>query len=460
MAETRHTDTDEAEARRDKLAHAPVGKLLMQFALPSIVAMTATSIYNLCDSFFIGRGAGALAIAGLAITFPIMNIVMAFALLSSTGSVRTSLAMGRGDRDGARRIFGNVFAMGLCTGLTLMLVGELWLDPLLRLFGASASTLPYAHQYMRVYLLVLPIGHTLQGMTAQMRAIGHPRLAMRIQLCAVGINIMLDALFILGLGWGIRGAALATVIAESCAWVWAFIILSDSRKYVHFCRGFLHLDMPSIRSIMSIGISPFSMNICGCLVVAFLNHSLLVQGGADGDMCVGAYGISHRISHLVIMMTVGFGQGMQPIVGFNYGARSYDRVWQTLRYTIVVATVIMTVGYAVMAIFPARLASIFVSDDQMVRFCVDALRISLCTFPLVGSQMIANSFFQAIGKARISMLVSLSRQLLFLLPLLVILPPLMGLDGVWWSMPIADCFSIILAWSLLLHVRKKMALMQ
>ena len=449
---------DSTEDKSVLLATKPISKLLWQFATPSIIAMSATSIYNFCDSIFIGQGAGAFAISGLAITFPLMNISAAFGALAGTGgSAQTSVHMGMNQREVAQNIFGNVLSLNLIIGLTLSTLGLLFLDPILEAFGATDATLPYARDYMRIYLLGICIHHAFLGMSGQLRAIGHPNLAMKAQLLTVVINILLDALFIFGFKWGISGAALATVIAQTSGFILTTWYLRDgSNKYVHFKRNIFQLKAKIIAKIISIGLAPFSVNICGCFIVVVLNHALLEQGGADGDLCVGANGITNRVTQLLILMVAGFSQGMQPIVGFNIGAQLFNRVREVLVKAIMTATIILTTGYILIAIFPAMLASLFTSDPVLIEYCVPALRISLCTFPVVGTQMIATSFFQSIRKPGLSMLISLSRQLLFLLPLLLVLPPVMGVHGVWWSMPIADVFSITLSVILLLREYKKL----
>ena len=449
---------DSAEDRSVVLATRPISKLLWQFATPSIIAMSATSIYNFCDSIFIGQGAGAYAIAGLAITFPLMNISAAFGSLAGTGgAAQTSVYMGMKKRNIAQKIFGNVLSLNLIIGLTLTTLGLLFIDPILEAFGATETTLPYARDYMRIYMLGICIHHAFLGMSGQLRAIGHPQLAMKAQLLTVVINIILDALFIFGFGWGISGAALATVIAQTCGFATtSWFLRGGTDKYVHFKRNIFQLKASIVKKILSIGLAPFSVNICGCLIVVVLNHALLEQGGEHGDLAVGANGITNRVTQLLILMVAGFSQGMQPIVGFNIGAKLYNRVREVLIKAIMTATIILTSGYILICIFPATLASLFTKDPILIDYCVPALRISLCTFPVVGCQMIATSFFQSIRKPGLSMLISLSRQLIFLLPLLLILPPVMGVHGVWWSMPIADVFSITLSIILLFREYKKL----
>ena len=428
------------------MATSPIGKLLWQFATPSIIAMSATSIYNFCDSIFIGQGAGPLAIAGLAITFPLMNISAAFGTLAGTGgATQTSVHMGMNLQKVAQQIFSNVLMLNLCIGLTLTIVGLTFLNPILEFFGASEATLPYARDYMQIYILGICIQHAFLGMCGQLRAIGHPSLAMKAQLLSVLLNIALDAIFIFVFDWGIQGAAFATVLAQASGFIVTTNFFLNTHRYVHFDWKTMIFRRRIIRKILTIGFAPFSVNICGCIIVVVLNHALLEQGGADGDLCVSANGITNRVTQLLILMVAGFSQGMQPIVGFNLGAGLYERVREAIIFAVKVASFILTTGYVFIFFFPAQLASIFTTDQTLIEYCVPALRISLCTFPFVGTQMIATAFFQSIRKPGLSMLISLSRQIIFLLPLLLILPPAMGVHGVWWSMPIADIFSITLS---------------
>ncbi|MBR5069965.1 MAG: MATE family efflux transporter [Bacteroidales bacterium] len=434
------------DERQRQLATKPVGRLLIQFATPSIIAMSASSIYNLCDSIFIGRGAGPLAIAGLAITFPLMNISAAFGAMLGVGSAaQTSVKMGEGNQQRALMIFGNMLRLDITIGLIITTLGLLFLDPILRLFGASDATLPYAHDYMQIILAGNIVTHTFLGMNDQLRATGNPRRAMTAQLMAVVINIILDALFIFGFGWGMRGAALATVMGQICAWIFEFRFFLEKSNFVHFARIGMRVRMDIIREILAIGLSPFCVNLCHCLIVIIINRSLIAQGGAEGDSYVGVYGIVNRVSLLIIMMVMGFGQGLQPIVGFNIGAKLYGRVRGVMKFALACATTVMTLGYLIVFLFPGPLASLFTTDTDMVNKCIPALRIIMCTFTLVGPQMMTMSFFQSSRRAGIAILLSTSRQLLFLLPLLLFLPRMLGVYGVWWSFPISDLLSFLLA---------------
>lgn len=448
--------TDE---RSKQLATKPVGRLLLQFATPSIIAMAASSIYNICDSIFIGQGVNVMAIAGLAITFPLMNIGAAFGAMAGVGGgAQTSVRMGENDQPMALRIFGNVIALDLVIGLTLTVFGLIFLDPILRLFGASDQTLPYARDYMQIILLGNIITHTFLGMNDQMRATGNPRNAMTAQLIAVVANIVLDALFIFGLGWGMRGAALATVLGQLLAWMYeAYFFFWRKHLFVYFKLENLRLQWNIVREILAIGMSPFCLNLCACLVVILINRSLVEYGGDEGDIYVGVYGIANRIAMFLVMAVMGFGQGMQPIVGFNIGARLFHRVTATLKFAYLFATGIMTLGYVLIAIHAQTLAGLFTTDPHMIELAVPTIRIMLCMFPLVGGQMITNTFFQSIRKAKKSIFVSTTRQMLFLVPLLLLLPGYVadnggnGVYGVWWAMPISDVVSSMLAGALLYY---------
>lgn len=428
----------------------PINKLLMQFALPSIISMCVTSVYNLCDTIFIGQVVGPLAIAGLAIAFPLMNISTAFRLLSSVGgAAQTSLHMGRNDRKGARRIFGNVMAMSFLVSVVLMTVGLWLLDPILSLFGASSAVLPYAHEYTKIYLWGMPVAHLFFAMTSQMRSVGHPKTSMYFLVGSVVLNVALDALFILMFGWGIKGAAYATFLSQAIGMIGCLIFFSLPNHYVRLSLEGLKLNFTSVRNIVSIGISPFSIQLSGCLIVIVINNALMSHGGTDGDFCVGAYGIMYRVSQIMILVVSGFAQGMQPLVGFNAGAGLIDRVYAVLGQSLRIATAVMAVGYMVIFIWAEEVAGFLTDDPELIRYCAGAMRIALCIYPLVGSQMIATTYFNSIGRARLSMITSLSRMWVFLLPLLLILPQKWGIDGIWWSMSLADCCSVLLAWILL-----------
>ncbi|MCQ4875566.1 MATE family efflux transporter [Butyricimonas paravirosa] len=420
-----------------------IGKLLMQYAIPAIIAMTASSLYNMVDSIFIGHGVGPLAIAGLAITFPLMNLAAAFGSLVGVGaSTLVAIKLGQKDKESATHILGNVVMLNGIIGLVFMTLALMFLDPILLFFGASADTLPYAREYMQVILGGNLVTHIYMGLNEVLRASGYPRKAMTATLMAVIVNCVLDALFIFGFGWGIRGAALATIAAQVIALGWVLYHFLDKRSFLHFERGIFGLKRHLVGGMLAIGLSPFLMNLCACFVVILINRSLKMHGG---DLAIGAYGIVNRVVFLFLMIVMGFNQGMQPIAGYNFGARQFDRLVQVLKYTIFCGVTVTTIGFLVGQLFPRSIVYLFATDAELVRVAVEGLRIVLMFFPVVGFQMVTSSFFQSIGMAKKAIFLSLTRQLLFLIPSLLVLPHYFGTRGVWMSMPVADAIATVVA---------------
>lgn len=436
-----------------ELGTKPVGKLLMQYALPAIIAMTAASLYNMVDSIFIGQGVGALAISGLAITFPFMNLSAAFGAAVGVGaSTYLSVKLGQKDYKTAETILGNSVTLNIIIGVAFSVVCLLFLDPILRFFGASDQTITYARDYMVIILVGNVFSHMYFGMNAVLRAAGKPRHAMFATIFTVVLNTVLDPIFIWPLNLGIQGAAYATILAQMIALVWQFRIFCDSRELLHLKRGIYQLRGYIVKNIIAIGISPFSMNVCACLVVIFINNQLVYYGG---DMEVGAYGIANRIAFIFVMFVMGVNQGMQPIAGYNYGAQQIDRLMSVLRYAIVVATLIMLSGWIVAEFLPYYSVRLFTKDATLIGLSASGLRILMAAMPFVGSQMVITNFFQSIGKVKISIFLSLSRQLLYLLPLLYVFPLFLGLNGVWYAMPVSDMLSfVVTVWILVVYIRK------
>lgn len=436
-----------------ELGTKPVGKLLMQYAIPAIIAMTASSLYNMVDSIFIGQGVGPLAISGLAITFPLMNLSAAFGAAVGVGaSTFISVKLGQKDYDTAKHILGNTMTLNLITGLGVGLVCLLFLDPILRFFGASDQTIPYARDYMVIILLGNVITHMYFGLNAVLRAAGKPKHAMSATIFTVVLNTLLDPLFIYSFGLGIKGAAYATVLAQSLALIWQLYIFSRPKELLHFKRGTFRLQPSIIRNIIAIGLSPFSMNVCACIVVILINNSMVHYGS---DLAVGAYGIANKVAFIFVMINMGVNQGMQPIAGYNYGAMRYDRLMKVVKYSIIAATAIMTTGFIIAMTIPGPCASLFTTDPTLIALSAKGIRYIMVAFPVVGYQMVVSNFFQSIGKAKISIVLSLSRQLLILLPLLLVLPTMFGINGVWVSMPVSDTLSAFMAaWIMIVHMRK------
>lgn len=433
-----------------------IRKLLVQYAVPAIIAMTASSLYNMVDSIFIGHGVGPLAISGLALTFPLMNLAAAFGSLVGVGAATlVSMRLGQRDYDTAGKVLGNVFMLNLIIGVAFSIVTLLFLDPILYFFGASEATVGYAREYMTVILLGNVITHMYLGLNSVLRASGHPRKAMYATINTVVINTVLDPLFIYGFGWGIRGAAIATVLAQIISLVWQFRILSDRRELLHFRRGIYRLHAKIVRDILAIGMSPFLMNLAACFIVILINKGLKEFGG---DLSIGAYGIVNRVAFFFVMVVMGLNQGMQPIAGYNFGAQQYDRVLRVLKLTAIGATCVTTCGFLLGELMPRLAVSLFTKDAELVRLAAEGMRITFVCFPIIGFQMVATNFFMSIGMAGKAIFLSLSRQLLFLLPGLVLLPPLFdqytqwnGSWGVWCAMPLSDLLASIVAFLMLMH---------
>ena len=430
-----------------------IRKLLLQYAIPSVIAMTAASLYNIIDSIFIGQGVGALAISGLAITFPLMNLAAAFGSLVGVGaSALMSLRLGQKDYDSANAILGNVLVLNLILGSLYTLVVLLFLDPILYFFGASHDTLPYAHDFMVIITLANPVTHMYFGLNALMRASGNPVRSMNATIFSVIINIVLAPVFIFVFHWGIKGAALATVIAQTSMMLWQLLYFTDRKRYIHIRGEKFRLQFKIVKDSMSIGLAPFLMNMTSSVIVIIINQSLIRHGG---DMAVGAYGIINRIAALFVMIVLGLNQGMQPIAGYNFGARQYDRVTSVLKLTVFLASGIMTLGFLLCELFPHAVASVFTSNGELIDIAAHGLRIVMLVFPIVGFQMVASTFFQSIGMAGKAIFMSLTRQVLFLLPGLLIFPALLGVKGVWISMPVADTLaSIVAVYMLTVQYRK------
>ena len=426
-----------------ELGIQPVGKLLMQYAIPAIIAMTASSLYNIVDSIFIGQGVGPLAISGLAVTFPFMNLGAAFGAMVGVGaSTLISVKLGQRDYGTAQLVLGNVITLNTIIGIVYTIVCLMFLDPILYFFGASADTIVYARDFMEVILLGNIFTHMYLGLNAVLRASGHPQKAMYATINAVVINTILAPIFIYGFEWGIRGAAIATVIAQIVSLIWQFKILTDKNELLHLRRGIYHLQSKIVKNMIAIGLSPFCMNVASCFIVIFINQGLKEY---DGDLAIGAYGIVNRLMFICVMIVMGITQGMQPIAGYNYGAQQYHRVNEVLKLAIWGATAVTTFTFLVGELIPELTVSIFTTDEGLISRAAEGFRIAVLVFPIVGFQRVTSNFFQSIGMANKAIFLSLTRQLLFLLPCLIILPTFMGATGIWWSMPASDLAASIVA---------------
>jgi len=425
-----------------------IPKLLRQYAVPAIIAMTASSLYNMCDSIFIGQGVGSLALAGLALTFPIMNLSAAVGTLVGVGAATLiSVLLGQKNYDTANKVLGNSVVLNIITGIFFAVLVIAFLDPILYFFGASENTITYARDYMFIILLGNVVTHLYFGLNAVVRVMGLPKKAMGATIFTVALNFVLDYLFIMVFKWGIQGAAIATVFSQFLAMIYVFGLVSDKSRVIHLQRGIYRLKKRIISQTFSIGMAPFLMNACSCVIVIVINKQLTTYGG---DMAIGAYGIQNRLGFIAAMIVMGINQGMQPIAGYNYGAQKHDRVSKVLHISIFWASVVTTLFFIVTELFPRQLAEIFTDDEELLAHTIRGMRINFVAFAIIGFQMVTTNFFQSIGKAKKAIFLSLTRQAICLLPLLLILPPVMGVDGVWWSLPISDVIaSILTLWMLL-----------
>ena len=436
-----------------ELGQKPVGGLLVQYALPAIVAMTASSLYNIIDRAFIGQMVGAEAIAGLGITFPFMNLSAAFGAAVGIGSSTCiSVKLGQRDYKTAGYLLGNTVTLNLIIGFLFMVVCLLFLNPILRFFGASDLTLPYARDFMIVILSGNMVTHMYFGMNAVLRAAGKPRHAMYATLFTVACNIVLLVVFVWWLRLGIRGAALATIVSQTLALCWQMWLFSDQQELLHLRKGIYRLKADLVRNIIAIGISPFLMNVTACVIVIAMNNQFVRYGG---DMAVGAYSIANSMAMVFFMFVMGMNQGMQPIVGYNYGAEKYDRMLRCLWLTIAAATAILLVGWGLCMVFPREIARIFTTDPVLLDMSARGIRLDMLVFFIVGSQAVTTNFFQCIGKVKVSIFLSLSRQLFMLLPMAYVFPLLWDIDGVWYSMPASDFCSFAMTIPILLWYLKK-----
>lgn len=438
------------------LGTKPIGKLLLEYSIPAIIASVAVSLYNIVDSIFIGRGVGPMAIAGLAITLPLMNLVMAFCtLIAAGGATISSIFLGQRNISKATDVVNNVMTFCLIHAVVFGGLTLLFLDPILRFFGATDETIMYAREFMRVILFGLPMSYLFIGLNNLMRATGYPRKAMISALLSVVVNVILAPIFIYRFHWGIAGAAWATNSAQFVAFIWVISHFLSKKSYVHFdarnswCRGDI------LKRIYAIGLSPFLMNVTACVVVVFLNKSLLDYGGAEGNLAVGAYGIINRVTMFFVMVVFGVTQGMQPILGFNYGANQWNRVKSTLYKGIIIGVSITSFGCFITETFPDVLSRLFTVDQGLIDIARNGFRCYFICYFVVGAQIVIQNFFQSIGKPQLSIFLSLTRQLIFLLPFLFLLPPRLGIEGVWFSMAASDMLAFIVAVSTLIVMQRR-----
>lgn len=434
----------------------PIGRLLIQYSVPAIIASVATSLYNIVDSIFIGRGVGAMAISGLAITFPLMNLVIGFCtLVAAGGATISSIFLGQKNLSRAKDTINNVLILCIIHSIVFGGLSLIFLDEILYFFGATAETIPYAREFMTIILYGSPISYVFIGLNNLMRATGYPKKAMISALLSVVVNVMLAPIFIFAFEWGIKGAALATIIGQMCAFVWVLMHFMSNKSIVHFDRHRQWISWSLIKRIYSIGMSPLLMNATACFVVVFINKSLLSVAGELGNIAVGSYGIMNRTTMFFVMIVFGVTQGMQPILGYNYGASQWKRVTETLRKGIWIGVTITTIGWIVTQMFPDTISSMFTTDKAMIAIARDGFRIFFLAYPVIGAQIVIQNYFQSIGHPKLSIFLSLTRQLIFLVPMLWLLPRFLGINGVWGAMAVSDLLAFLLAVITLLIINRR-----
>lgn len=431
--------------RTKELGTKPIGALLTKYAVPAVIAMTAASLYNIIDRIFIGRipDVGTLSLSGLAVTFPIINLGAAFGAMVGVGaSTLISIKLGQKDTKEAERVLGNLVTLNLIIGTLVGLLGIVFIDPLLYFFGASANTISYARDYMFIILLGNVVSHMYLGLNSALRSTGHPYAAMTATITGVVTNTILDPIFIFVLGLGIRGAAYATVLAQVVTLLYVLYVLSRRNNIIYLHSGIYRLKKQIIKSILSIGMSPFCMQLCACLVVILINKGLAKHGG---DIAIAAYGIVNSITFLFVMAVLGICQGMQPIAGYNFGAQQVQRVNEVLKKSIIFATITMSCSFILCEFIPHLPVMMFTNDPKLTDITINGMKIIVLMSPIVGFQIVVANFFQSIGMAKKSIFISVSRQLVMLVPFLIIFPEFWGTDGVWASIATADGISTIIA---------------
>ncbi len=428
--------------KTQQLENKTIPQLLLNFSIPAIIGMMANSLYMIIDRLFVGNVVGADAIAGMSVTMPISFIIMAFGMLVGIGGgALVSIRLGEQKKEEAENILGNALSLLLIISVFVSGILLLTLDNLLTHFGASPQILPYGKQFISIILFGSIFQYISFGLSAIIRAEGNPRIAMFTLLINAGINIILDFVFIYWLGYGLQGTAVATVISQAISASWVLLHFRGPNSVLKLRLKYMALRLDLIKDIAAIGMAPFFMQMAASVIIILLNQKL---GHYGGDAAIGAYGIISTVIMFIIMPIFGINQGSQPIIGYNYGARNYDRVKQTLKLAIVVATLILSLGFIALELFPRALLGAFTTDEELLKIGVHGMRLWILGLPLVGFQAVSANFFQAIGKAGKSMILSLLRQVIILIPLILILPHFWGLDGVWYAGPLSDLLAALI----------------
>jgi len=443
--------------RAQTLGEEKISTLLWRFSLPAITGMVINALYNVVDSIFVGHGVGEIGLAAVTIAFPIMTILMGFGMLVGVGaSAVASLRIGQHKQQEAEKILGNAFTLAAILSITLAAGLLLYLDPILIMLGAETAVLPYAREFTRIILLGSIFMYIGFGLNNMVRAEGNPRMAMSTVLISAGLNILLNPLFIFIFNLGIGGSALATVVSQGVSAIWVIVYFLGEKSLLKLRLSNLRLDKDIVSSIFKIGLSPFLMQMAASVVTVVFNYSLLAYGG---ELAVASIGIINRIAMLMLMPIFGLSQGVQPIIGYNYGAKNYGRVTQSLKIAVYVATIFATIGFILVQSFDKQIIMLFNDNPELIRIGSFGMRLQLCMLPVIGFQIIGANYFQAVGKAGYAIVLSMSRQVIILIPLLFILPGLLGLNGAWLASPIADLGSAILTGLFLFKEIRKLGIM-
>ena len=435
-----------------------INKIVWEYALPGIIGTVVTALYNVIGRIFIGQGVGALAISGLAITFPVMNLTSSLGMLVGAGAAaRISISLGKRDKLTSEKILGNSLLLTIILNAVFITLILIFLEPILRAFGASDLTLPYAYDYLKIVLLGNVFVSLTYNFNAMMRASGYPKKAMVTMLIGAIFSVILTPIFLYGFDLGIQGVAWATVISMFIGMLFVMYHFIQKNSLIRLKWKYIKLNKKIILAIVSIGMSPFSMQVAASGVAVLMNTSLIRHGG---DLAVGAYGIINTVLMMFLMIIMGLNQGTQPIIGYNYGAANYKRVRETLLYALKIATIITVAGALIGVIFPGVFAAAFTTDAELMSITERGIRIAVSAMPLVGFQIVSSSFFQSIGFAAKSLIQSLSRQLIFLVPGIILLPRIWGLDGLWIAMPVSDVLAFILSLLLLIYQLRQLNRME
>ncbi len=437
------------DQRLQDLATAPEWRLLIKYSLPAVIGTVVTALYNIIDSIVIGHAIpDPNVVAGIAVTFPVMTLATALGMLIGAGAAtRASIVLGQKDLHMAEVILGNSVQLTIFIGILYASCFAIFVDPILKVFGASEATLPYAREFI---LWVLP-GMVLINLTFSynnvMRASGYPSKAMYTNMIGALLNAILAPLFLFGFKWGIRGAAVATDLSMLVAAIWVMSHFFNKKNTLHFVRGTFRLNWPVIRSVLYIGMASFLINVCGSVINAIVNNSLLKYGG---DNAIAAVVVFNRFVTIFVFVVIGICQGMQPILGYNYGARKFSRLFRTLWIAAGTGVVITSIGCLIGHIWPRQIASMFMTDPTQIAAAVNCLKIATISFWMVGFQIVSTNFFQSLGMAGKAVFLSLTRQIIFMIPLLFILPPLFQLNGVWSAFPISDSLATFVSAGMLI----------